>query len=213
MKQAACLTILLTLFALPGFSDVALGIKGGTLGTGADVTIGLSETVNLRGGFNYLNINFEGDSLDDDIDVDALLNTIPIVIDWHPGGGSFRITLGAMINGNKIEGSASTSNVNLAGVVFALDDFDAKAEFDDLAPYVGIGWGNALDEEGHWTITFDLGVMLQGSAEITASATATNPALQGAVDIALDAEVQDWEEEVEDYELYPVLTLGLAYRF
>jgi hypothetical protein len=55
---------------------------------------------------------------------------------------------------------------------------------------------------------FDLGVVSQGSGDVTLSSST------GIVDPAdLEAEAARIEEDIEDYELWPVLSVGLAIRF
>lgn len=208
----------LTFLLLPGMmmaADVGLGLKGGTTGIGADLTFPLTETLNARGGAYYfsLSVDYEGEAENENVNVDLDLQGFPLLLDWHPWGGGFRISAGAVLNSNKVEGTATNDVVELAGINFNLERFYAEASFDSVAPYVGIGWGNAIDRDGRWTFAFDLGVMYQGSVDITANAVAANAAIQDIVDVALEAEIRDIEEDAEDYKFYPVLTFGLSYRF
>ena len=85
-------------------------------------------------------------------------------------------------------------------------------EIDDVAPYVGIGWGDALDSGKRFGLTFDIGVAYFGSpdVELTANGTLSNdPAFRAS----LARERRDIEKELGSYKYYPVISAGLYFRF
>jgi hypothetical protein len=85
-------------------------------------------------------------------------------------------------------------------------------EFRAVAPYIGIGWGNALDEAGHWGLATDLGVAFTGSPDMDLSATgpiAADPTFQAR----LAEEEKDIQDELDIFKVYPVLSISLFYRF
>lgn len=215
MKHIPVFFILFMLPVVTIAADVGLGVKAGTTGIGADLTFPLTETLNVRGGLYYLSfsVNYEGDAENENVDAKLKLEGFPLLLDWHPMNGGFRVTAGAVINSNIIEGNATNEAVELDGTDFDLSSFSAEASFDSVAPYFGIGWGNAIDQEGRWTFAFDLGLLYQGSVDITASAVSANAAFQDIVNTALEAEIRNIEEDAKDYKFYPVVTLGVAYRF
>ena len=55
--------------------------------------------------------------------------------------------------------------------------------------------------------------MLQGNPEITLVATASDPGLQAALNADLEKEIEELEDDLEGFSLYPVISIGLAYRF
>ena len=84
-----------------------------------------------------------------------------------------------------------------------------------------MGWGFSPKNSGGLLITADIGVLLQGSpkVDLTASGTAT---YQGnTVDLAEDPAAQEQvqieekrlEDDLAELDLYPVLSIGLGYRF
>ncbi len=60
---------------------------------------------------------------------------------------------------------------------------------------------------------FFIGVMYHGTPKLDAKATAVNPALQAALDRDLDAELDDMRNDLRSFTFYPVVSLGLAFRF
>lgn len=197
--------------------DFALGIKASTLGAGAEGIFGLLPSLNLRAGANALSVDFDASTSDIDYDVDADLLSFPVMLDWYPFKNSgFRVSAGALINKNEADFEASSqSSYTLDGTTYTaaqLGTLNGKVDFNEVAPYVGIGWGNALGKDKRWSFSCDFGVVFQGEANIDLSATgpiASDPTFQA--DLA--REKQELEEELEDYQYYPVIALGITYRF
>ena len=55
--------------------------------------------------------------------------------------------------------------------------------------------------------------MFQGSPKIAATATASDPALQPIVDEALANELKDIQNDANAFKYYPVISVGVSYRF
>ena len=90
-----------------------------------------------------------------------------------------------------------------------ISNLDVTVDFNDIAPYVGIGFGNAVKSAG-FNFVADLGVIFQGTpkSEISVTGTAANAA---AADIA--KEQADLDDALGSFKVYPVLAVGLSYRF
>ena len=198
-------------------SDVA--VSGGTTGLGAHFSVPVAQTVNARFGLNYYRYDTKGSTSSVDYKFKLDLNTIDALVDWHPLNNGFRVTGGVLWNGNKITAKAkakggtytingNTYNASQAGTV------KGKIDFDDFAPYLGIGWGNAPKSKG-WSFAGDLGIIFQGSPSASLKnqncTLAGNACDQLAQDVAV--EKRKLKDEVKDYRYYPVIRLGAVYRF
>lgn len=226
LKKAALTAILLAFAASPGAAQVALGAKAGTLGVGAELTVGLSRQLNTRLGVNGFEYTERREASDIEYDGEASLRTATALLDWHPGGRGFRLTGGIVYNDTEVTGNSlppASGVYDLGGVpvpVSILGTLDAKADFDPVVPYVGLGWGNAVAEGKKVGFFFDLGVIFQGEADVELtpdipanSPINTTPGARDALEILLSREEGDLEDEASDYDLYPVVSLGLTYRF
>ncbi|HEV8578367.1 MAG TPA: hypothetical protein VGX68_04735 [Thermoanaerobaculia bacterium] len=218
--------VLLILSAVPGHAEVAIAGKAGTLGAGAEVTVGLSRQLNARLGVNGYSYSDRREASGIEYDGEAKLRTGTALLDWHPGGGGFRLTGGAVYNDTTIEGTSippASGIYNIGGVpvpVSFVRTLNAKADFDPVVPYAGLGWGNAVAPDKKLGFFIDLGVIFQGKADVTLtpnipadSPINTTPGAREALDILLRREEQDLEEDAADYDLYPVLSIGLSYKF
>ena len=85
-----------------------------------------------------------------------------------------------------------------------------KTHFNGAAPYVGIGWGDPMDG-GRLTFTANVGAIYQGAPNISLTATgaAANPQLASDV----QAEQNRVNSKVSGYQWWPVMGVGLMYRF
>ena len=226
VTSAAILGILSILSVVPSHAEVAIAGKAGTLGAGAELTVGLSPQVNVRLGLNSYNYSDRREASGIEYDGEAKLRTGTALLDWHPGGRGFRLTGGAVYNDTTIEGSSlppASGIYNIGGVpvpASLVGTLDAEADFDPVVPYAGLGWGNALASNRRLGFFVDLGVIFQGKADVTLipiipanSPINTTPGARQALDILLRREEQDLEDEAADYDLYPVVAIGLSYRF
>ncbi len=202
--------------ALAQFDELAIGVKAGTLGVGGELTTDLLSGLNLRGSLQWLDLSlgaeFEG------IDYDAHLKFFnPLVLlDWYPFGGAFRISGGALFNGSEVDLEAtSNQTIELDGTTYTPSEYGTlrgEADFQPIAPYVGIGFGNPLKPDQHWELSLDLGVAFIGATDVTLSATgpiASNSTFQQQ----LAQEERDIEDTLHKFQFYPVLSLTLTYHF
>jgi hypothetical protein len=160
-------------------------------------------------------------STESDIQYDAKfkLQTASLIGDWFPFANNFRISLGAMFNGNKfdLKGQPTGGTFVVNGVTYNAQDvgsFDAAVKFKKAAPYFGIGYGRPITSG--LSLIFDAGVMFQGSpkSKIDATCGAATPAPTCA-QLQSDARAEQarLDESLGSFKYYPVISLGLAYTF
>jgi hypothetical protein len=210
----------------PVRAQVAIGGKVGSLGLGLELTAGLSPQWNVRlgaNGFNYTDDRRKAGHLE--YDATAKLRTATALLDWHPGGYGFRLSGGVVYNDNRIDGQSlvpASGLYDIGGVpvpVSLVGTLDGRIDFDKTAGYAGLGWGNAVVPGRKLGFTFDAGVIFQGKAKVTltpnipASSPLNDPTARAALDILLRREEDNIQKDVADYTLYPVVSIGLTYRF
>lgn len=207
---------------LPG-SAYAAGITAdlGTTGLGVHLVTPLRQNLNARVGVNYFSYSYDISTTNIDYEADLDLRTADFLLDYFPRGNRFRITAGLIYNGNKIDVVGrpnATGTYIINGVAYDASDagrLDGDVDFRRAAPYLGIGWGNGAVEEKGWRFSADLGVMFHGSPSTSlAMSGCTAPAATCAA-LAQDLEVErrDLQEEIDEYEYFPVVRIGLSYWF
>jgi hypothetical protein len=226
LRTAACAVLLLIGSAAAARAEVALGVKAGTLGGGAELTVGLSPQWNVRLGgsaYDYTDNGREASGIF--YDAKARLRTGEALLDFHPGGRAFRLSAGAMYNDTRIDGRSlppASGSYNIGGVLVPLSvvgTLDGRIDFDPVIPYVGLGWGNAVGPGRSVRFAADVGVVFQGKGNVTltpripAGSPLNSPVARQAFQVLLDREERDIEDDVADYTAYPVVSVGVSYRF
>lgn len=216
---------------------LGIGLRAGTLGFGVEGIYSLSKYFNVRAQGNFFNYETEVD--EDDVSYDGELDfkTLGLLVDWHPFKGSFRVTGGVYKNDNRIDLNATCPNEGCEVgdlTITTTGNQDGRitgaVNFKSTSPYAGFGWGNAMKG---WPVhfAFDIGVLFQGAPQFNLAATGTatvrddtqptgpnnpqqvNLATNQEVQRSLAEEEQTAQEEANEYELYPVITLTIGYRF
>lgn len=121
--------------AKAGDGRFAVSAKYGSLGAGADLTYGWSRDLHGRVSLNY-------DPRDDAKEREWIRAAGSLLLDWHPGGGSFRLSGGLAylrreLDRTFFQGRSSGAN--------------------ELTSYFGVGWGNPLRRGSRWSFLVDLG--------------------------------------------------------
>lgn len=198
------------------WTGFALGVKVGTLGFGADASVYLDDWVNFRASGAILPFSYK-DTIDDiDFDLDVDFKTAMFLLDFFPfEGGNFRISGGVVLLDNSLTLDATpTDSEEIGDNVYTPEEIgtiDGYVDFDPVAPYIGIGYGNAVLPDASLTFVVDFGVVFQTyDIEVNASGTAAgDPTFQD--DLAqLEKDIED---EVNRFKIYPVINFGIAYHF
>ncbi len=221
MRRVFVTAAVLPLLAFPGVApaDTSLGVRGGTLGGGLELSFALTQRAAVR--LNADAYNFKQTDTHDNIDYDMKLKlqTVSLLGDWFPFANNFRISAGAMFNGNKLTlkgqptGGFYTINGNTYNTA-EVGSFDAAVDFKRAAPYFGIGYGRPI--KSGLSLIFDAGVMFQGSARSKIDATCgplATPAQCTQLQSDAQAEQSRLDESLHTFKYYPVISLGLAYTF
>jgi hypothetical protein len=196
-------------------SAQSVAVTAGTQGFGAELGYDISDMIGVRAVGNYFSISHGVDGDDVNYDGDLRLLSFGLLGDIYAFETGFRFTGGGYINRNKVDITATpTGNVEIGGTVYTpaqLSNLDGRIKFNDFAPYAGIGYTGNRGDSG-WSFIFDAGVMFQGGSDVTLNATGPATLIPGfAAD--LERERADIKDDVDDFKYYPVVKVGLAYRF
>lgn len=193
--------------------NYGLGLKISTRGIGVDVIRSFGSQFNIRLGGAYYNIAPEGEGAGEDYKYAADVNLLSVVLlgDYFPFDNIIRLTGGVILNLN----AADLKLIPAKSYTVGGDTYDpetmgtlsANVDFNRFAPYIGLGLGNPLKGGGSFQFTFDIGTMYQGGAAVDLSAT-------GMLE---PSAAPDQEQQLEDnlswFKWYPVVSLGMVYKF
>jgi len=211
--------VLATLFAsiaLPAMADdnIWFGVKAGTLGLGVEATWRPIRYLDFRIGANKFSYDDNGSEAGIDYDTELDLQSFYATANLRPPLSPFRFTAGIVSNGNELNlASRSTSTFDIGGSTFTsaqVGQLQGGIQFDSVSPYAGVGFDFRLfDTLG---LNLDVGVLFQGTPQ--ASLRATGPIANDPTFLTeLALEQQELQNSVDEYELYPVVSLGFSFNF
>lgn len=197
-------------------------VNVGTLGAGAGATIALTGSTSAR--FAVAGWTFNRDISESGVDYRAKLKLLnaPILLDWHPGGGWFRLSGGIVVNGDK----ATLDAVPSSGTTFTFNNVTYNAsevgsatgsvKVNSVAPYVGIGFGNPVGHDTNWSFSTDLGAMYLGKpkASLTVTCSASISASTCAqLQSDASAELDQLNDAISKFKWYPVVQFHIGRKF
>lgn len=216
------------------FGAVGIAIKVGLAGPGVEIATPLSQKWNLRGEFNYIKVSPSFDSDGIHYSGDLKFQSSRIHADFFPWAGSFRISPGVTVyNGNHVNAAALVPG----GTKFTLDDQDYQSSAVDpirgnatldfgrtVAPNLTVGFGNLIPRKGgHWSVPFEIGAEFVGQPKLTLNLSGTAcqvntvNCFNAATDPQFQSNVRGEEQQINDdlkaLQVFPILSIGVGYRF
>lgn len=196
------------------------GVKVGTTGIGAEYSYAFLPRYGVRANLNFGSYERTETVSGFEAVGKVGFRSLMLLADAHPYRNGFRLSAGLMFNRNRPEAVARPIDpvVRINGRDYpaaAVDNVSGEVTFQKLSPYFGVGWGAApLAGPGPF-ISFDFGVLYQrpqGSLSAVCGPAAT---AQDCASLQRDAQAQErtLNEDLRDIKMWPVLTLGVGYRF
>ena len=200
----------------PAAAAQSVGIDVATQGLGIEVGGDFSSYFGLRIAGNYFRISHGFHGEDVDYHGRARLMSFGVVGDLYPIDSGFRLTGGGYLNRNHVDLQATpTSSVTIGGTVYAPSDIGAlsgSVRYPDFAPYAGVGYTSNRGGSG-LSFVVDAGVMFQGGSLVTLTSNGGGLSADPTFQADLDRERADIKRDVDNLRFFPVVKLGVAYRF
>jgi len=204
----------------------SVGVNLGSIGGDIEYTRMVMPEYNLAlrvgiGGFSY---SGEYDDTDTHYETDLSQFNIGATIEYHPFASGFYIGAGIYYQNPSYEMEATPSGgeYEFNGHLYPAEligSVNGKVEgLNKVAPYIGIGYDASLFDDDTWFFTFKAGAWYQDNpiVSLTAHDCALDRLSEGSCDqlrYDLDQEEDDINEDLEDYKWWPVLQVGVTYRF
>ena len=213
------------------FSTFAIGFKADTLGAGFELATPLSRSFNLRASANVFAFGYP--FLLDGIDYNAVLHfrSGQVNLDWFPEHGGFHISPGLLYFNNDLSAIATVPpgqylELGSQGFTNSVDDpLNGTATVTyprSIAPTLMLGFSNILPRNGkHFSMPYEFGVAYTGQPRVNIKINGTACTYQGCFNAATNSEMQQSLQQENDklnkslksFPIYPIISLGLAYRF
>jgi hypothetical protein len=199
--------------ASPAPFDV--GIAAGTAGLGVQFAMQvLPQSLAIRAVVNGLSYHHDTTSNGVDYKGKLKLNNQSLLLDWTPFSGSFRFSAGMVFNHNslRLDGKpdSATGTYEVNGNTYTAAQvgvLTAAVKFHKASPYLGLGWGGSPESGLHFI--GDIGVIAQGKPK----ATLTDSGGGGVSASDLQQSQDKLQHDLDKFRWYPVVQLGVGYRF
>ena len=213
-RTAIAATALLVCGQATADQNVWFGVKAGTLGLGLEGSWRPIPWMDVRLGWNTFEYDDRGSQAGVNYDATLSLDNFYGTANFRFPLSPMRFTAGAYSNSNELElVNDDALSLDIGGTIYpgdAVGTLTGTASFDDISPYVGIGFDfDVFDKVG---MSLDLGVLWQGEPQVDLTSDgllASDPLFQAS----LEAEREQLEAEFEDYKAWPVVSLGFNYQF
>ncbi len=151
------------------------------------------------------------------------LRHFSVLGNYYPWNNGFHFAGGLVLNGTKVTADAKPTDAGsytFGDKTYTSADIasaDAKIDFRNIAPYVGIGWDNGNQGGAGWSVAASAGAMFTGSPDVTFNANCTDAAksagLCDEIQRSAEDERRELEDDVDEFKVYPVISLGAMYKF
>jgi hypothetical protein len=208
----------------PAHAEIGIGVTAslGTTGAGVHLVVPMEATLNGRFGINYYKHDFDKRSGGINYDADAKLQTFDALFDWYAFTNTqFRLTGGVVYNGNEVTARArpnSDGQYVISGRTYSaasVGTLDGDVDFHKAAPYIGIGWGNALTPNKRWNFSADLGTYYQGKGQVNLISRGCTTSQVTCLLVANSVATEEARltNELADHKFFPVLRASVSYSF
>jgi hypothetical protein len=189
-----------------------IGTEGGGIGYGH----AFGSLANVRAEFNGVSFSHSFNSGGLHYDGTATLAHAGLYGDFFPAPSvvPFRFTAGVLIGGDNVDADATSMSgtYTINGVAYPTlgESIHARAKYPVVRPYLGIGFGHSPLATKGFSMFVDAGVAY-GKPKVDFDVPADIVAEAGQANV--NAEEQSLQNTADRLRFYPIVKVGVTYRF
>jgi len=213
--------------------SLGVGVKGSLLGGGVEAAARVTHRTNVRAGFNIF--DYSRGFTKDGIPYSGQLSfrTVEAHYDVFPFAGKFHVSPGVLVYAQTpITATAAIpaqASFSLGGTTYYSSTAQpvtgtGNIKFNQAAPMATFGWGNLVPRKKskHFSIPVELGAAFQGTPKATLNLngtactspdvncmSVTSPQIQSGI----SAEQTKIDNAMSFFKAYPIISVGLGYKF
>jgi hypothetical protein len=185
-----------------------------SLGYGAEVNVQINDKLSVGLGGNMFDYDTTETIDGIDYDIDVGFETFGPHFQYQPLGKGLMLFGGVRVNNNEIDLLTNpTVDITIGNQTYTATDVvevRGKVDFNDYSPLVGVGYQKMLGD--NLSLSGKLGVLYHGTPEVTVNAS--GPLSNDSTFLTeLERERQNIENDISSQKYYPVVSLGVDWRF
>jgi hypothetical protein len=194
--------------------DLTLTPQAGTLGVGISAEKRLNDAWASRFDVSGASFSFSYSANKSDSDNRARLFSLGATADYYPFEEGLRLSGGVRLSGSFVKGRLSNLERKYgkgkdAITVIIRDPLTTyKVTQNPVQPYLGVGY--SLKIQDRFSLSFDLGALYGGEPDLHVVSHAD---LYGFSEKQIQREIRKQQDRLSAYQVYPVVQIGLTYRF
>jgi hypothetical protein len=201
-----------------------VGLSASTLGLGGHVRYDTNNKFYLKADIQGLAIDetrdIDGTDYDGELDffsAGLTGNYLPFADSKYAKG--FKLSFGGFLvdNNIKIEASEPGRVISIgASASYTLqagDSLTGEINNSSFAPYIGLGWDWSWGSKKQYVLSLDAGVLFTGSPDVSLTPNSTLLANSSIPQAQFDAEAQNIIDDLDEFEIFPVVKLGFTWKF
>lgn len=190
-----------------------IGVRGGTLGVGAEFSLRVSPLFVVRPSVQSLDYNYSNSVNNINYDGKFKLGSYGLQLDLKSEKSPFFASVGVFSNDNKADLTATSAVSYTIGnntyTPAQIGQLDSKIRFNKTAIYGGVG---AQMTVGQLRLAAEGGVLFQGTPKVTL--IASGPIASDPVFTAdIRQEVDKTQNDIDKAKYWPALTVSARYKF
>lgn len=195
----------------------ALGAQAGTPGAGVQAQFAPNGYLVLRASYDALKWDADDTYRNIAYDGEIDFRSPGAFVDLHPFRNALFVSGGAYFGKRGVDLDATPpENVRFGGQTFTseqIGDLTGRIALQDTAPFLGLGYDDTFTHARRWGVRLLAGAIFGDPPRVSLRSTGGTlsdfPLFQARVAL----EERAIQEEVDRYEILPVVQVGLNYRF
>ena len=195
--------------------DLTADVKLTTLGLGGSLAMEYNDYFDIRLETYMLGTGYSTDVNVLNYDIELDWRSYGIVVDFYPNRKNFHLNAGMFFTDNKLDITVSgQTSYFINGNEYSaaeVGDITSSLRYDTPAYYLGLGWDKLFNAYPQFGVNFDMGIVFQGTPDVVLSSSLGGSNTDLNDDLANESD--SLETHLEILRFYPVISLGLSYRF
>ena len=196
--------------------NVSVGAHISTLGYGFNLSTKLNSYFGLSLESNRLYFDFDTNLGTVNYNTSLDMTNTGLTLEIHPFRNAFFVSGGYFYHRNEFEFSMESNlQITFQGQTYTASEIgglNGTIDYGRYSPFLGIGYDSAFNRKGSWSFYFRAGILFIGKPNVDIQSTGSLADTK-EIQAKIRREEESLRDAFEALSVYPVVTVGIKYRF